>query len=401
MRMNDFVWVIGGGLLQVPIIQEFKKRGYDVLVSDRDIKCAGGQFADSVIQLDTYDLDAHGMYAQMLEQAPVAVVADAIDVGPTVSMLAEIYGLPACSYQAADKARNKALMRLALDLPHPIYTIVLPDDEVNDVLHFWYTHCAMHDLVAFPCIVKPVDNSASRGVTKCHNAAELAEAITYARMYNKYATSVLIEECLSGRERATDWFVQDRQVYYVNGAERFFEGVLETGHINPAPLPNREMQQLANLAAQRLGVRTGPFKLDFMYDDRYGWCILECATRWSGGFDHTHTQVYATGRNLVELLADYALTGRFDVTRLDYEWHKYAMAYAPVLPEGKKLRPEHIERIKELPGVQEVIVRQYGISKPWYSCADRQVFIITVGTKLGVQEQAIAAGNVLKEVMNV
>lgn len=380
---NDFAWVIGGGLLQIPIIQEFKKRGLDVLVSDKNINCAGAEYADAVIQLDTHDVNAHGMYAQELEHRPSAVVADAIDAGPTVSMLAEIYNLPACSYRAAETARNKAKMRQALDSSHPVSLPITTRvySSFATAVDIWHLKTAMQLCPTYPCIVKPTDNSASRGITKCHTDMELIAAITHARAYNKYSDTVLIEECLSGPERATDWFVENGQVTYVNGAERKFapDGILELGHLNPAPLPDARMLELAQEAAQRLNIRTGPFKIDFMYDQNYGWCILECATRWSGGFDHTHTQVYATGRDLVKVLADYALTGRIDRQDLAPKWQKYSVAYAPILPEGFDLQPKHVKLLQTRPGIKDVIARAYGPIQKWQNCADRQLFIIAVG----------------------
>jgi len=378
---NDFAWVIGGGLLQIPIIKEFKQRGLDVLVSDKNINCAGAEYADAVIQLDTHDVNAHGMYAQELEHRPSAVVADAIDAGPTVSLLAEIYNLPACSYLAAETARNKAKMRVTLDLPHPLFTVIWQINTTAYGIDSWYARCTEQGVSPFPCIVKPADNSASRGITKCYTPEQLRDAITYAREYNKYATAVVIEECLSGPERATDWFVEYGQVTYINGAERKFapDGILELGHLNPAPLPDARMLELAQEAASKLNIKTGPFKIDFMYDQNHGWCILECATRWSGGFDHTHTQVYATGRDLVKVLADYALTGRIDRRDLVPKWLKYSVAYAPTLPEGFDLQPKHVHMLQTRPGVKDVIARAYGPIQKWQNCADRQLFIITAG----------------------
>ena len=34
-----FFWVIGGGLLQIPLIEEIKKLGYKVIVSDKNRNC--------------------------------------------------------------------------------------------------------------------------------------------------------------------------------------------------------------------------------------------------------------------------------------------------------------------------------------------------------------------------
>lgn len=378
---KDFAWVIGGGLLQIPIIKEFKQRGLDVLVSDKNINCAGAEYADAVIQLDTHDVDAHGAYAQMLEHRPSAVVADAIDAGPTVSLLAEIYNLPACSYQAAETTRNKAKMRVVLDFAVPSYLVIRPQDTLPLAVDLWHLRAANKQCAVYPCIVKPTDNSASRGITKCYDDKQFMAAIAYARARNKYSDTVLIEECLSGPERATDWFVEYGQVTYINGAERKFaaDGILELGHLNPAPLPDARMLELAQEAASKLNIRTGPFKIDFMQDKNYGWCILECATRWSGGFDHTHTQVYATGRNLVKVLADYALTGRIDRQDLVPKWLKYSVAYAPTLPEGFDLQPKHVKLLQTRPGVKDVIARAYGPLQKWQNCADRQLFIITAG----------------------
>ena len=38
---KEFVWVVAGGIMQVPIIKEAQSRGYKVVVSDRNPKAPG------------------------------------------------------------------------------------------------------------------------------------------------------------------------------------------------------------------------------------------------------------------------------------------------------------------------------------------------------------------------
>jgi len=402
---KPWVWVVGGGLLQLPIIMEFKQRGYAVLVTDGKLDCAANTtgYADAVVQLDTYDWHGHLLQAEGMATRPVAVVTDAADVGPTVSLLAEYYGLPACSFDAARKAQNKGAMRQALELPHPAYRACPIKDNTNigNAVFLWERHASGQNIEAYPCVVKPVDNCASRGISKCYDEHQLWRAIETALYANKNANTVVIEECLTGQEVATDWFVRNGKVEFVNGAERVFAGLVELGHLNPVLEVPLKMLQLAQYAAEQLGVKQGPFKIDFMQDTKYGWCILETATRWSGGFDHTHTMPLATGKNTVKALADYALGQYVSPAHWQAKWRKHAAAYAPMLPVGKQLLPRHIRQVEQMPDVIEVIVRDWGTTQSVKDCAGRPLFIITHHEeRTRAWEAALEAGERLAGLLN-
>ncbi len=384
--MKDYVWIIGGGLMQVPIIKEMRSRGFSIMVTDRDINAPGCMLADTVVQLDTYDEYGHMELAETLTTLPCAVLTDAADVGPMVSMLAEYFDLPACSFYAAQGARDKALMRHALRLEHPVYSFSLSDSDPGQVFSNWEHKASEAGIRHYPAIVKAADACATRGVTKVNSYTDFAPAVAEAIRNNHESKYILVEECLYGEEYATDWFVdpRDSDVTFVNGAKRVFDKTpgnfgIELGHTNPW-LPPVEVYELANLAVAKLQIDQGPFKMDLLHDKRYGWCILECATRWSGGFDHTHTAVYSTGRELVKVLADYVLGCKIDYWNIGMPVdHCYAAAYAPQFRPGKIAGWDGIESAQAMPGIKEVIVLNSSEIGQLKNCAARPLFVIAVG----------------------
>lgn len=375
---KPYVWLVGAGRLQEPICQAIQARGYAVLATDGAVDAYCASLVDKLVILDTYDVASHLAYAKTLTTPPSAVLTDAADVGPTVSALAEYFALPACSYQAASATRDKAQFRQLFKQTHPKH-LVLPlttDPETIDFL--WREFALINYIQQFPAIVKPADNCASRGVTKVLNSQELVTAFRIAAARDRDATTVIIEECLFGPEFATDWLVVAGEVVLVNACARIFgEFGRELGHHNPW-LPPVEILQLAGKAARALGVTEGPFKLDWLYDKRYGWLALEGATRWSGGFDHTHSAYYATGRRLCEVLLDYALGLPLDKNKLLYHWQRECAVYAPTIPVGYTINvPLELQAVAGQNMLHEIIVTRPGVINPEMSCADRPVFIIT------------------------
>jgi len=387
--MNDLIWLVGGGLLQLPIAREIKRRGYKLFVTDSNSQAACRELADIFNQLSTYDVAAHLDLLSYMHDVPVAVLTDAADVGPTVSALTELLGLPGISYQTALNVRDKSTMRDMLGMTYPVYITVSPEMYLCDAWLLWERVAQRNEIRRYPCVVKATDNCASRGMTFVRSSDDLAEAIHYARQNNKYSKNIIIEECLSGPEFAADWLVIDGQVKFVNGAIRVFDEHkfgLELGHTNPWQAPD-EVLSLVQIIAEKLDVTSGPFKTDLLFDKQHGWMILETATRWSGGFDHTHTQKLAHGRNLEKVLLDYALGLPLDESDLIPKWYSYAAAYAPVFDAGQIDGFANIDNALKSPGVSDIIVLNSQRIENIRHCAQRPVFVITQGADANIAWQ--------------
>jgi len=380
---TPFVWLIGGGVMQLPYADRIAELGYRLLVTDRNPECAVAQKyrplarGDVFLPVDVYDVAGHRALARALTTPPAAVLTG-VDAGPSVSIVAEEWALPAVGYDIAETVRNKAKMRQALNLPHPIFLVVRGEDSIADIIQAWEAHAGEN---AYPCVVKSVNNSASRGMTLISTRTDFTDAVIQkAVSYNRdNLTEVLIEEKLNGPEIALDFFVHPNgtgpELVLANAAERFFFRFgVEGGHLNPYR-PKKEIFRLAREAALKLKVYEGPFKVDMIKDTRYGWCILETATRLSGGFDHAFTCPAATGRDVVGAMLHYALTGKIDRSRLKIVRPGVACALAPIYPHGKIRGWKGIASS----GTAQVYIFEHECIQDVEHCAQRPVFIIIRG----------------------
>ena len=58
-KKKTFFWIIGGGLLQIPLIKEVKALGYNTIVSDMNPKCVCADIADIFLLADIFDIQKH------------------------------------------------------------------------------------------------------------------------------------------------------------------------------------------------------------------------------------------------------------------------------------------------------------------------------------------------------
>lgn len=378
--------------MQVPYVAEARRRGLNVVVTDANPNCACASLADEFYRLDTYAEKAHECLARELRDGHdfAAVLTAAADVGPTVSRVAQTLGLIAEDLDVARRARNKAVMRTLCDFPHPVY-FTMPK-SANNPDRVWERLAKAKGIPPYPCIVKPLEECASRGSSLVRSNGELVLAVQKADEADRQGHAfVLVEEALTGPEVAMDFLVEQDDdgvhLVFANAAWRLFRRGrfgIEAGHINPwgpwdAGIDEfRRAVAVVAAAANRLGVTKGPFKADMKRDPRYGWCILETATRLSGGFDHVTTSPLATRRAVVSAMFEWALTGKVDRNSLAFGEGptQYACAYAPEFAPGK---------IKEwkLPDASPAmgfIVLEHDEIKPSEHCATRPLFIIALGT---------------------
>jgi len=61
---SNWVFLVAGGLLQVPAAKAIKELGYNLCVSDRDLGCACAGLADHFVELDTFDIEGHIDFVQ-------------------------------------------------------------------------------------------------------------------------------------------------------------------------------------------------------------------------------------------------------------------------------------------------------------------------------------------------
>ena len=314
MNWNNYVILLGGSLLQKPMADEIKSRGYDLLIVDRDDKCYLKMECNYLVRESIYDTDNCIKTIDSIvkrHKKPKAILTDAADVGIVVSKLCEHFGLYATPSKVAETINIKSNLHLAMEpFDMPLFRIARNKWCVEAYLD-WSKYCDDNEVKAFPCVIKPSSNCGSRGVSLVNNIREFEEAYQLAINSSKNNTDIVIEQFLDGEEISTDWYVKDGIPLYANGAYRVFDNKFghELGHINPVyPIPY-EVRDIVQELVIVTGYTEGPLKADFINDKKRGWQLIEAATRWSGGFDHGFSAKLSTGRNLEQPLLDFALSG--------------------------------------------------------------------------------------------
>jgi len=203
MNKKKVVWVIGGGQLQVPLIEEVRKLGLSALVTDRSPQCVCRNLADLFYAVDIFDIGAStDLLFRLLSDGMqlCAVIAAGIDANVTAAVLARIAGLPGVHPYAAAVLHNKAMFRKFLaenNLPHPQWAEARNVYELKNAIR----------RIGFPLIIKNVDSSASRGTQKFfkrpNDNKTLIEAMESAKVYSS-TKSAIVEELLGGAEQTVE-----------------------------------------------------------------------------------------------------------------------------------------------------------------------------------------------------
>jgi len=219
--------------------------------------------------------------------------------------------------------------------------------------------------VRFPCVVKPVALSASRGVIRANTRGELLAAI--ARTSRIVATELvgearqflLIEEYISGVEVAVEAMLSAGELNTLAIFDKpdplqgpFFE---ETYYVTPSRLePARQTALLDAIAAacRAYGLREGPIHAECRINDAGVW-ILEVAARTIGGMCARLLR-FGTGYSLEELVLAQAI-GRSLPEAFDEKTRSAGgVLMLPIEQGGILRRVEGIAAARKVPYIDEV-----------------------------------------------
>ncbi len=380
--------VIGGGLLQVPVIVTAKKMGYQVIVTDYNSEALGMKDADIPIVMSTRDIEGSVRVAKSQNDiTPInAVLTVGTDASMTVAAVANALGLPGIKFEDAEAATNKLKMRMRFkehDVPSPHF---LPVWSLSDAKKA----CTVLD---FPLVLKPSDNMGARGVIRVDNRNQLSDAFHYAKNASP-SGELIIEEYMDGKELSIDAVIYNNEITICGVADRIIEYppyFVETGHSMPTSMPAEIVEDAVKTmkkGIRALGITVGAAKGDIKITDN-GPKIGEIAARLSGGFMSAYTYPLATGVDLMRTVIEIAL-GK-EPGNLEPVHNRVAIERAIIPKPGIIKKINGLEEAYKIPGIEEIFLNikpgdRFDIPR---SNVEKAGNIIATGTTLEEAEAAV------------
>lgn len=387
MNTKNYFWIIGGGLLQVPLIEEARKFDLKIIASDLNANCACSHLVDIFVEKDIFDIEGHVQEAFRIKKEGkniVGVLAAGIDAPETMAVLAKELGLPSVDPSIAFLVHNKHLFRERLE------KLGYPGPKYKTVTSANFNHLQqIIDEIGFPLIVKNTDSSGSRGTKIFYkeNIEDIQNMILEAINVSKSAIA-LIEECWEGPEQTVETIYDiDGNFYPCFITDRIFDRsngyAIELGLRNPSNLPldvQNEMFLIAKNISNDLGVTQGAAKFDMILT-KNGPRVIEMTVRLSGGFDCQYLVPAASGKNAMRAAIITALGNKFPAELLVDSKHRIGLSES-IWPEpGIITDIEGVEEARSIPGVEHIFFR-YKVGdtiQPYTDCTKRVCFIIVTG----------------------
>ncbi len=285
--------------------------------------------------------------AALHERSPLDAVVAVDEQGVEIAAAAgERLGLPHNEPSAVAATRDKAVMRDALardHVPQPRFRVVEDLEHISDVT----------DDVGYPCVVKPVGLSASRGVIRADDAVSAVHAAERIRAMTD--GPLLVEEYLPGVEIAVEGLLRGEQRLEILAVfdkpdplvGPYFE---ETIYVTPSRLPDEMQQRVAVLtwrATRAIGLTDGPIHAELRIDgDRVS--VIEVAARSIGGLC-ARTLRFGAGIALEELILRHALG--LPIDELERESSASGVMMLPIPKAGVLREVRGQDAARAVPGI--------------------------------------------------
>lgn len=299
-RMKKKLAIIGASYLQMPLVQKAKELGIEThCFAWADGAVCSGE-ADFFYPISV--LDKETIYQQCSSIGIDGITTIATDIAiPTIGYVAEKLGLVANSYGSALKSTHKYMMRQAFQ-EHGC--TIPPFSEVNTVDFLWP--------FSFPVIVKPVDRSGSRGVSKVTNQKELEKALVVA-CQESISGKAIVEGFIEGVEVSVESISWQGKHYILAITDKITTGAphfVELAHHQPSQL-SQEIQQRIILETLKcldaLEIKVGAGHSEFKITPEGDVFVIEVGARMGGDFIGSHLVGLSTGYDFLQGVVQTAL----------------------------------------------------------------------------------------------
>jgi biotin carboxylase len=334
-----------------------------VAASERPSTLEAGN-PSSLLSLDFADPQrAVSQAAEFARRFPIdAVIPVDEDTAVVAAHVARALGLRHNSVESAYTAKHKHQMRRVLrdaGVRVPRFWPFSLDEDSGSVAHE----------VAYPCVIKPVFLSTSRGVMRADDPEQFAAAVKrlgallarpdLKRRGGPAAREALAEQFIPGFEVAVEGMLTCGEFRALAIFDKpdpldgpFFE---ETIYVTPSRLAKEVQKDIVETtasAARAMGLTRGPIHAELRVNEEGAW-IIEVAARAIGGLCSRALR-FSEGASLEELIIRQALGE--DVSGFQREEQAAGVMMIPIPRAGILREVTGVDAARETPRVEDVVM---------------------------------------------
>lgn len=350
--------ILGGNAISCEIVNAAKALGVYTVVTDWNSPevSPAKKIADDYWNISLLDYD---VLLKRIEEEGI----DGIITGFTDSYLlpyqhiCELSGLPCYATKEVfeitmDKAKFKHLCRDNSISVIPEYQQESFDPSIIDADNKF--------------IIKPVDNSGSRGVILCERQEDYQNCLDYSLSFSK-KKRVLIEKYMEMDSISISYTFQDGEVSLSTTDDRYVYRSASGSSVTRLSIyPSKYTDVYIELMDDKvrnmyrnLGIKNGVVAIQF-FTDGTEFYAMEMGHRLTGGQHYTYT-LMENNTSVLDNLIHFALTGRMADYRIaDRDNAKFKSVYCHLFLLGKEGRIARFEGLEYLESMPELIQMSMG-----------------------------------------
>jgi biotin carboxylase len=348
-----------------------RKLDVDLVIAADRPNVMSGEFPDHLLTLPFSDPEtAVKEIRRFAERRPLDAVVPVDDLTTvTAAAICQALGLRGNAVNAVGATRNKLRMReqlAAAGLPSPLFLSFGVGEDPQAVAR----------QAPYPCVLKPLVLSASRGVIRADSEAQFVAAwrriVAILRAPDVSALGegterILVEAFIPGAEVALEGLLVDGELQALALFDKpdpldgpFFE---ETIYVTPSRLPEAAQAAIRDCtadAARALGLRDGPVHAELrVNEDAHGRAaavMVEIAARSIGGLC-SRTLSFGTGMSLEEIILRHALD--LPIASLARDRRAAGVMMIPIPGAGTLDAVEGLEEARAVPAIEDVTISMH------------------------------------------
>ena len=299
--------ILGGAAQLCDIVENAKKKGYYVIVTDYLVNSPAKRIADESSMLSIVDVD--GIVELCKEKHVDGIMNYCLDPGqkPYQEICERLHFKCYGTREQFNIMTNKDVFKKEC---HKYGIATIPGFELDEN----YTKKDLEN-VTYPVVVKPADGRASKGASLCKNEEELIKGIDYALSFSARKKIVIEKYLPNCQEVVIKYCICDGEIFLTSMADLYtcyHEG--KRAYIWSQTFPSRYYGLLADKVDERIrnmirgmGIKNGAMSFDgFVDGDEIRF--FDPSFRMGGAQDWRIVD-QISGINISDLLTNFAMEG--------------------------------------------------------------------------------------------